>query len=893
MRVWLATLLLSALGLGVADAQEATTDSAQEIERMVNEGMTEVLEARLGEGRTADEKHTLARAYANKARQAHAEQRERAFETANAKYQAWIAALERPAQAAPVPDAVRLAAARVEYAGLLLSGPAATALDEYEITAGRCGDRSLLQRLLTAAREQYDKAADALTPLLEKPSVHEEELLAAGLYDTLQQTRFDLALNLGWTDYYLGLLETKDGAQRESRFSAAERKFQQLIDGAPPEPMRSRTLLALGMTQRELGHYADAEKVFAVALNDDTPPLTAAQVRYELARSQIRSRKYDEARTTLRPLTEKDPDKLAPEDAPGRFYINLAHLWDANSYLVEAAALREQAKDTRAAAAILQKAQRSRDAGLTRMKRLAQRGGPWPGLVQLYIADTVDLKTLPESLAAVELLCTATVLMEGKQYDGALTRLQEAAARKDTDPDLAAEVHFELARCRHLLKDERGAATEFARVAAEYRGHPLAPQAATFAYRLWAKLAEDSRRPEDYARLADVLRNLLQSFANHAEREEAAWLLPVTLQLAGRFDEAAAEFAKIPQSSPHLEEAQYRRAVCGRQAAEAARSSLSAEDYTAKARRAAGNLTRYADEALARAAANPTLGDAAAWPAHARLAAAELLASPGVEDYQRALAAIATFATQYPNSDLLGRVLALRIRVYRGLREFDQAAAMLAEYLKAAPSEQVGGTLASLAQGMQAEVEQLTASGQADAARALAADSLATFAELEKWVQTDPSGARAGDAVRFGRAQMLHFAGRSADAQPIVAELLEKDPRQANYLHLNALVLTTRLAANAPTIDLQKAQDAWAGLLADPTLRNRVPERYWEARYNWLALALRLGRATEVEAAIFQESRWYPDLGGPPWREKLAELYMRAGGKKRLTPEAAPARKPG
>lgn len=895
MPVRYATLLLSVLIVNVASAQENALDSAKDLDRLVNEGMTEVLEARLGRTPSPDEKHLLARAYANQARRARPDQRERAFEQAAAKYQAWIAALDKPVKSAPVPDTVRLAAARVEYAGLLLSGPAAAALDEYEITAGRRGDRAALQRLLNSARAQYEAAAEALAPVLDNLAAHEEELLAAGLYDSLQQTRLDLTLNLGWTDYYLGLLEVKDAGRRSSRLSAAERRFQQLADDDPPGAMLARCLLAVGMAQRELGRFPEAEKNFAAALRDDASPFTIAQLRYELARCQIQSRKYDEARTTLRPLVEKDPDQLTSENAPARLYINLAYLWDANSYLVETATLRSAAKDNRSATAILQKAQRCQDAGLTRMKRLAERGGPWPELVQLYIGDTVDPKAPPKSLATIELLCTASVLIEARKYDAALERLQEASARKETDQNLAAEVHFELARCRHLLKDERGAAETFAKVAAEFRSHALAPQAATYAYHLWGRLAEESGRPDDYGRLADVLRNLLQSFAAHPNRDEASWLLPVALQLARRFDEAAAEFAKIPPPSVHWEEAQYRRVMCGRQALEAARSALDPDEYRAKARRVADALARYADEAHARSArsnVNP-------WSAQARLTAADLLASPGVDDYRGALTSVAAFETQYPDSNLLGRVLALRIRAYRGLREFDQAAALLAEYLKAASPEHAGNTLASLAQAMQDEVEHLTASGQTDAARALAADALATFTELEQWVQADPSRAQACDAVRFGRAQMLYFAGRPQDAEPMIAALLQKAPRQADYVHLHALVLTARLAADAPTDALQRAQDAWATLLSDATLRKRAPQRYWEARYNWLTLALRLGRNAEVETAIFQESRWYPDLGGPPWNEKLSALYTQAGGKRALTtqpqpgtlnPEATPVR---
>jgi tetratricopeptide (TPR) repeat protein len=103
----------------------------------------------------------------------------------------------------------------------------------------------------------------------------------------------------------------------------------------------------------------------------------------------------------------------------------------------------------------------------------------------------------------------------------------------------------------------RPAAEVFGKLAVEYRGHAKAAQAATFAYQLWGQVAERSRASADYLQLAATLRNLLESFGDHPQRAEALWLLPVALQLAGRFDEAAGEFAKVAETSPHWEEAQY------------------------------------------------------------------------------------------------------------------------------------------------------------------------------------------------------------------------------------------------------------------------------------------------------------------------------------------------
>ena len=858
-------------------AQEPAPEPPSEVERMIQDGMTEALEARLHGGQTPDEKHQLARAYANKARRVRQpEERSRAFKDAEDKYQTWIAALKPTPAAGDVADVIRLAAARVEYAGMLLSGPAASGLDDYEISVGKWGDRAALGRWLTTAREQYEKSAAALGPLVEDRARHEEALLAAGLFDTLLQTHLDATLNLGWTNYYLGVLTTDAEIRRQEFLTAARRKFQELIDGGQAGPMRPQCYLGLGMVQREQGRLGDADKTFATTLAGDADPAVTAHVRYELARCQIKAGKFDEARTTLRPLVEKDPENLSPPDRPARFYVNLAQLWDAYSHLLEADAVRSEARDSPARTAILQKAQRAREAGLVKLKRLAQRGGPWPALVQLYVAASVDTQTPLTELGVVELLYTAGTLMDAQRYDDALARLAEAAARKQSDKDLAGDVLFDLGQCQHFRKNERAAAEAFAKLAAEYRGHPKALQAATFAYQLWGQIAERSGAKEDYLQLAAVLRNLLASFADHPQRDEALWLLPVALQLAGQFDEAADEFGKLPRSSPHSEEAQYREVICRRQAVEASRAALPAEKFGAAARRTAEALLRYADGALTRAVAVPNAKEVGQWSAGARIAAAELLISPDVGGERDALAALASFETQYPHSELLGRVLALRIRAYRGLREFEQATRTVAQLLDTAPPEQVGSTLTMLAAGMQDEVERLVEVGRVDAARALAQDALQTFDELAKWIGADARRSQSLEPVLAGRAQMLYLAGDYEAAERAVAALLEKSPPNGNYQYLQAQVLTGRLTLTASPAELKRAQDAWAVLLSDGAIRQRAPQRYWEARYNWLALALRLGNAADVEKAITQERIWRPDLGGETWKPKFEELLRAA-----------------
>jgi len=855
-------------------AQMPSSPENNELERLVADGLTEVLETRLAGGRTADELHLLARAYVNKARRAAtSDQRREAFERADALYERRLKTLQ-DAAATDLPAIVRLAAAHAEYAGVLLSAQAAGTLDEFTLTLGRSGDRQFLARVLGRARTHYERALTLLAPLQADLARHEDTLLAAGVYDTLLQTQLDATLNQGWASYYLGVLEQPP--RRNELLSSAERHFQKLIAGGQAGAMRHVCYLGQAMAQRELGRPDVAEKTFAHVFAADTPPLVEAQARCELARCQILAGKYDEARATLRPLVEKDPDRLAPEERALRFYVNLAHVWEANSYLVESEALRRAARDSTARTAIIQKAQRVRQTGLAKFRTLARRGGAWPALVQIYVAASIETKAAVSELSAIELFYVAGALREARRYDDARLHLEEAAKRSDLDEELAGDILFELGRCQYLLKDERASATTFAQLAATRRRHPQAAQAATFALTLWLRVAEESRAPADYQQLAEVARNLVENYADHPRRVEALWLLPVALQLAGNWGQAAEEFAKVPPDSPHWEEAQYRRAQCQLQLVQSRRDRVTTEEYQAQTRRAAAALRRYAEEARQRASRKLEHADVRRWAAEATLAAAELLSSTGVEDYQAALEALTDFETAYPDSNLLGRVLAVRLRAYRGLRRFEQAAAILEQFLRAAPPEQVGPTLAALAAAVQEQVRSLSENGETEAARALATESLTTFDELLKWVQADQGRQAHLEPVQAARAQMLYYAGRLPAAQEAVSELLARNPRNGNYQHLSALILTGQLGDAASTDDLRRAQQAWEALLADPSILQHAPQRYWEARYNWLALALRLGRATDVATAITQERIWRPDLGGPPWHTKLLQLLAAA-----------------
>ncbi|TWT40951.1 hypothetical protein RAS1_36400 [Phycisphaerae bacterium RAS1] len=856
---------------------------------MVRDGMAEALESRFRGGRSADELLLLARAYTNKARRVtQADERERAFSKGDETYRKALADLERAAAGQQrEKQKVALAAAHVELGNMLLNFRAGGPLDELELTGGLRGDRKAVLALLEPAREQFESAARIIKPLADQLFSKEDEYAAAGILQPIGQVRLDAAFGLAWSNYYVG--RTSDpGDRRRTSLENAAKRFRELLDEHTAEktgPLQ----LGLALTQRELDRPDDAERLLQSIA--DTPAEDVAfraQARYELARCRLAQSKFAAARETLTPLVEKELERLAAEDRPARFYISLAKLWDANSYLLEAAALRKSAEKSAGGKAILLQAQRATETGIARFNRLRALGGSWPPIVQLYIGAGIDPAADPRQLGPSELLATAQLMLEAGKYRDARLRLEEAAGRNGVDKDVAGDIAFELGRCLALLNETRPAAEMLEKLAREQKSHEKAPRAATLAYQLWAKVAKLSEKRADYARLAATLLNLLQSYPDHPEREAAAWWYPVALQHAARYEEAAVNFGNIPPGSKYWEEAQFRRALCGRLLCESA-AGVAADARDAAARKAATALVAYSDEAYQRAEKAANRAAVLKLSAEARVNAGEMMTASWVEQYELALQLLEPFEQRYPESELTGRVLGVRIRAYRGLRDLEKASKILDQYVRSVPPERTAGVLATLARGLQEEVERLQREGQTDAAARMAAESITAFEQLESLLAADPGRAGSAASVAFGRAQMLRISRQYDAALRVASELLARDPKSGPYQHLRAQILAEGLGDAPAPAQLREAQEAWEALLADPGLRQRSPERYWEARCQWLTILLRGGRAAEVHKAIHQERLWYPDLGGSPWQERLEELYRRAAAESGMQIDSDPA----
>ncbi len=861
------TLAVGWLALGTVWGQPAGSAASGDLEKLIAAGDVAAVEQATQRLSAVDRARAAALAAVNRAsRTGESAARDAAFEQARRRMLAWIEAAERQPDADPAVRTLAAATARLALGDMIVSRWMVPLRDRFELTDGQDVDRSRLVELLGAARDALGQAVADTGRLAEELRTGgpptEDRFLALGIYDALRHTSARARFVLAWTDLHLAAASQPRQAQQY--LQQAQRLFEELLDAGGDAVSQVRCRLGLAIALGRLGLFDEALRHFEQAARQADDPGLVAEVRYRQARCLLRAGRFEKARAVLKPLVAQDAAGQA-----ARFYVNLALLWDANSYLIEAR--------QRLAAGAGQAASRLRRTGLEKMYALARRGGAWPAVVAVYVADVVERTDDAATLSAAEVLLIAQQASARGDFEKAARLLRGLRQRGDVDARIEPEFLFELGRCEFKAGRERAAAEAFGALARRYKSHPNAQQALTYACELWAAVAERTGRVDDYRELANMLLLLLESFPEHPQRREAAWSLPLALESAGEYESAARHYAAIPTSDPRHDEAVFRRLLCRAREVESKRNRLSAAQLRETVQQMCAELKAYARQAAERAARSSD--DADRWrrrAAGALVSAARLVALPQVGEYEQVLSLLADFETRYGDSGWLTAAIVLQVEAAQKVGKHDQAVATIRRFFDAKPVNRSPADVARLTAATGVEVDRLMAAGQTEQARSLARAVL-PLAErvLARAVER---GEEMRAAAQYELARLRWAAGELTTAEELTARLLEHDPRDGEYRRLAALVATALAESQSSTERSQAAVKAWEQILSDPQLRDVQPARYWEARYHYLALLLRLGQAAQVRQAIEQERVWYPDLGGDPWRGRLEALLHEAGG---------------
>lgn len=872
MHRWVHAWLSAPLVLGLCSVTFASeVEPSKAIAELIKKGRGDSLAERLQQGRNATEKGFLAQAYANAGRnEKDREQANRFYAQADGYYTQRIELLPKM----PLSDLNRLmglAQTHLDQARLLALRWPAREFEDFRVTNGIRGDREWMSVKFSSAVAACNTAYKHAKQLLDMRSAREDEFLQAGIFDRVGALAMDSVLVRSWARYRLGKV-VNDPTLSRSAFGKAEEDFGLLLDRGAGGATVYQCYLGRGLSLRHLGRYDDAEELLKKVAAEGNAALKV-QVEFELAMIGIDRKKWKTARALLRPLAEQSVRTLPKEKRAARFYFNLARIAFAYSFFQEASHQAERAQGDRS---MLLLARATRERGMSEFRKMGRQGGPWAAVAQVYITESVDLLANPQTLSPTEILYAVREMRE-ETPSKASRWLQSAISRRDVAEDLVPELLFELGVVEHEQQHYRSAAEAFSRVATEFRSSSQAERAAAFAFQLWQRAALDSDSAQDYAELAKAARVILESYPKHELRFAARWALPQALEEAGEFEAAARSYRSISEDSRHWEAAQYRSALMQRRMVEVQRENLSKQKYSVAARAAGAALGVYANEVFARASSHGPRrrAELREWSATARLRGAELLVAANVEAYEEAVSMLAEFETSYPDSDQLGAVLGIRIRALNGLRQFDQAADMVSQFLTQTDPERVGGVLGVLASGMRAEVERLAEQGQPEAAKELARGALPTFEQLATWAKGEGRESYR-KVVGVSLARMKYLAGDFEGAEVLVRTWLSEAPNDGNLKRLMAHVLTARVGEAATPADIVAAREAWDAILVVKSLRRDAPAVYWEALYHRMALMLRAGSAEDVHRAIAEQLVWFPEMGGPQWLAKFKQLQAQA-----------------
>jgi hypothetical protein len=881
-------LLLLAAGVSALFGSASAADRPvrdEVIRNLLQRDMPELLEVYLQEAPPAK------RIYAGRAWAQHAvnetdpARKQAAFAHAEAIYEACISG-ENVHGLDPEVRELHVVIAQVELADMIFRQQAAEDLDEFEITSGLGGDRGRLVTLLTRAVTLYQQADEKLRPLDEAVAADEEHWLILGLYDTVQETRDRLAAALPWAELYLALALPADDAQREALLADADAKFAELLAKPPPEVTADRIRLGLGMVCRARDQAGPARRYFRDAGEETKSPTVRVRAEIGLAQLDLDAGRFDQARQQLAKLIDQGRNASA-DDRP-TFYLHLAELLHARSYLLQAEALTAAGRDPRTVSQL-------RATGMGLFETLTERPTPWPQLAQIYVAAHIPADAKLDQLTETELWLTGTHAMEENEFGRAREVFEVLVERSDRLRSKHSDsALYNLAVCEFQLGQLQSAGERFARYAETYRQQPLAPKASYLAYRCYSDLARQTAEPDDYRRAADAAANVLARFPDHPQHAELRRALPALYEQAGMFDQALALYRQARPGDQDYLVMRHAEALCNLRLLAAEQRRMPGSP---KARELADRVARSLRDFAELAGRTEPPADLSAemlqrWALEALVLAAEVYANDDVAEYQQALDVLAEAEDRLAALPALhGRALAVKIQAYRGLGQFDKATAAIDEFVTTARPEQVGRVLIDLVGSVESRIEDLRWQGRDEQARALAEGGVQTAVQLLHWFENRPERADQVRLVETTLAEMLVYAGRAGEAQPILESHLADDPKNGELVRLRALACEQQTVDAEPeaqqTLRRQAEQD-WQQLLADGNLRQTAPKYYWEALVHWLTLRLQASRAEEVARRIEQEQIWFPSLGGEPFKQQIIRLLEQARAMVSTTRPAEP-----
>ncbi len=310
---------------------------------------------------------------------------------------------------------------------------------------------------------------------------------------------------------------------RASSGEAARRAYRELLERHPQSALRPTALLELGDLESAAGEHESAEGRYGEILQQHGNSSEAPRARYGLAWSRFQRGDFDGCAKLLETL-ERD-ENIVPELREAALELLVwAH--------ERRAAPEQSAAAWRRFAALASDQGRCFEAARTVLSayRAAGRAGGGRTILEECLPRLTD-----PSLAAAAQIESAYLALDGQDLERAEQALATARSRAPRDARVA-EAAFHVGEARFAQGD-------LARALQHYEGALAAenPRCADALYKTGFVRLQNG----DLEAAQGVLRSFLERFPHSALAPEARFLLGETLFRAQRYEEAAAELARV------------------------------------------------------------------------------------------------------------------------------------------------------------------------------------------------------------------------------------------------------------------------------------------------------------------------------------------------------------
>ncbi|HUU83053.1 MAG TPA: tetratricopeptide repeat protein [Phycisphaerae bacterium] len=787
---------------------------------------------------------------------------------------------------------------------------------------GNPGDRRRLIEIMSRAVQVLDELLAALAAeyqRLDQLNLAEyERLERKGHIERLEQMEPHACYMRRWAVFYRAMAQNPDDPARirELRYVTEDLRDSTDLLTTPHDVshLQAQSLLLSGMAHRLLADYDAALEQLAgavTAVDRLSDPVERRDLQWAITLARLETVK------ALRDARRYEQALSAADDFEAWVSVTSASNLGLElvGSLLKASVHRAQARRARLVGND-SLARRLEDRALQPLIALARKSDAHRNAVYATLYETIDPDRDPATLHPFErgaliaaLLGEADALSQpaadgqtpGPEPDDEQNQARRArmlnqaiaigrqllAESATLDRSLVGEIHYNLGVAHYRLGDRLESVRSFLTTARDYPTFSLAESAAAAAVQTAAEIYKDpglQKRPEVRDLYLETLTVLTRQYPRSSAAPYWQYFLAQTLEEAGRYREAADEYATVIPTHEHYTQARFQHMYCLVQAARALADQPDADPVGLldQARTAVSAARRFVAEATAGRLDNTDPARLERLVARALVNQAETYALPGVERHREVLETLDGFEQNHPQSpDLIGRVLRVRIIAYEALGRLEEAAQAIPRYIESDPAH-AGATLQGLFDAAAAEIERLRQAGRPEQARRKAEAALLVAQQIDAWAQTPAArlSERNRYALRLQLAEAHLAAGRHQDARRLFEQCIQRRADIADEAGAEDARAIFGLAQAC--FELQRYDDALP--LYNRIFRQAQPTTalWWRALLGDLKCRAELGEDPQDLIRVIRQQRFlHPDLGGPQLQaefEALLQDQQRAAG---------------